>query len=313
MKKLLTFLGAFLLFVSSRTLTAGDPIAGYSLPPQYVLDQIKGTVLVKAKDSAKPEPAEEEQTVQAGDEIITQAGSEATLTLNQTTMFHLSENTDLQVSDLDSAQPGSFITHLKLAAGRILAQVEKLTQSHSVFEIESGGVICGVRGTAFEVQKDGSLVQANTFEGTVVMSKGGLSQQVKAGRHSEFASDRGAFLEQRAVNDREKARFQNWQRFQQLSSRRQKERQEAVKAFNRLPDTEKKLLWEKLQQVKGKDRLNTIRRMMREKNSQDRLKVIEESSQNRQKAMNEREETIQKAAKEREKELKARKKKEQVP
>ena len=277
----------------------------HKFPQGYVLDKIKGTVMVIPSGSSTPEPAEADQTVQAGDEIITKADSEVSLTLNENTMVKLSPGSDLKVSDLSRKDSQGFASRLKLAAGSVLALVEKLSKSHSLFEIESGGVVCGVRGTAFEVQKEGSTVQTSTFEGEVQMKKGGQVQSVPANKHSDFVVDRGQFLLQRTLNERERTRYENWRQYSALVSRREKERQDALKAFNSLPSSEQDQLWDGLQKVRDRDRFKILRRMMREKNHGDRLKVIDLSLQARAGARQSREDTMRKAQEQREKGLKA--------
>src|SRR5579859_2191186 len=175
--------------VSDEAGKSSPPSILQKLPPHYVLDKIKGTVLVLSKGSGKPEPAQEEEMVQEGDEVITEADSEASLTLNEITMFQVSSNSRVKVEELNRKNPVNFITRLKLASGSLLAQVEKLLKTKSVFEVEAGGVICGVRGTAFEVQNDGSAVDTSTFEGEVEMKKGGAVERVPFDHHSSFSRD----------------------------------------------------------------------------------------------------------------------------
>ncbi len=272
----------------------------FQLPPQYVLEKIQGTVLILSKGTKKPEPAELEETVQGGDEIITRSGSEASLTLNETTMFHLSPDSHVKVAELTRNTPVNFITRLELAAGKILAQVEKLGKSHSVFEIEAGGVVCGVRGTAFEVQKDDSSIQTTTFEGVVEMRKGGLKQLISANHHAEFSRGQNVFQLQRTLTEREKAQFENWQKLQDLVSRRQIERAALLKNYDTLPQDEQTRIWQKVQQVKGKDRLKALRQILQEKNLQKRNQTKEQAALERAQSLKDLQHTRQQAQEQRE-------------
>jgi ferric-dicitrate binding protein FerR (iron transport regulator) len=56
-----------------------------------------------------------------------------------------------------------------------------LGQSGSSYEVESGGVVCGVRGTVFEVSNNGGDVEATTHEGAVELKGTNGTQTVKAG------------------------------------------------------------------------------------------------------------------------------------
>ncbi|HUO56936.1 MAG TPA: FecR family protein [bacterium] len=302
MRRIVLIALALLLPLSAMAETSRD--FSRKLPAGYVLDKVKGTVLVLPSGSAVTETAEEDQTVQPGDEVITKDDSEVSLTLNDQTMVKLSADSEVKVSDLTRKESNGFVSRLRLAAGSVLALVEKLQATHSVFEIESGGVVCGVRGTAFEVQKDSGLVQTSTFEGEVQMKKDGQTQAVSADHHSDFALDKGRFLRQRLLSEREKARYGNWRRYSELAARREKERQEALKAFNSLPSSEQDQLWSGLRKVRDRDQFKILRRMMREKNHQDRLRVMDNALQARVSAQREREETMRKAREEREKSLK---------
>jgi hypothetical protein len=196
-----------------------------------------------------------------------------------------------------------FLSRLKLSFGKVLSQVEKLASSHSSFEVEAGGVVCGVRGTAFEVSADGDQVTDSTFEGKVEMRKGGRSQMVPVDRHSEFAGDKGVFLAQRLVNDREKARYDNWRRFEELAVQRQAEREKAVKAFEALDKPERNDILEGLEKVRSRDRFLILRRIMRESNLKDRRRILDDSVRARVNAMQDRDNIRQKALEEREKNL----------
>jgi hypothetical protein len=317
-KNLSTLLGLTALLVGLPFLSkpaGADDLTSKSvalqLPTGYVLDQIQGKVLVLPRGASKPMEAQNDQTVQTGDEITTSAGSEASLAFNGSAMIQLSGESDLVVGELARPSAEGFISRLKLVAGQILAQVEKIGKSHSTFEIESGGVVCGVRGTAFEVQKEGPLVQTSTYEGVVEMDKEKLSQKVPAGEHSEFATDKNQFLLQRILNERERERYRNWQRYRELITQRQKEREEALKSFDGLPETEKGQLWQRLQQVRDIDRFRILRRMMREKNLHDRLQVVDKAVQAREDLLNKKEETEKKAQEQRELNLKTLKKREE--
>lgn len=63
----------------------------------------------------------------------------------------------------------------QLAVGDLWASVKKLTSSKSSFEIESGGVVCGVRGTKYSYHYDPTTnkVTVHVDEGTVYINSGG--------------------------------------------------------------------------------------------------------------------------------------------
>jgi len=240
---------------SVPAVVAGEPL-------EYVLEDLSGTVLIKTVDETQPEPAEEEQTLQAGDEIITQAGSEASLTLNETTMFHLSENSDVTVSQLDRNDTQGFISRLSLASGKVLSEVEKLSDSNSTFEVSSGGVVCGVRGTSFEVEKQDSDVQTSTYNGVVAVQKDSAIQTVSAGQHGDYSNSLGSFMPNQDLTADEKDYYENWKGKLAVIRAKTHRRFEALRAIDHLPADQRQKMMDQLNGVKGKDRLKTMNEMM---------------------------------------------------
>lgn len=217
---------------------------------EYVFDEVKGTVLVMS-GSSQPVTAEEDLVVGQDDRITTGPGSEATLTLNDDTMFHLSENSEVQIARLEKQKTGGFFSRLSLIKGKVLSEVEKLTQSHSNFEVESGGVICGVRGTGFEVQKDGEEIHTRTFHGLVEMQRQGQAQKIAAGSHGIFSGKSRKFLAMRSLGSAEKGRYQNWLGMKTAVQHRRVERGQALARFRGLAPEERRKV---IEGWKGTDR-----------------------------------------------------------
>lgn len=237
-------------------------------PLEYVLEDISGTVLVQSADGTQPEQVEEEQIVQSGDEIMTQAGSEASLTLNETTLFHLSENSDVRVDQLDRNANQGFISRLHLVAGKILSEVEKLSESNSTFEVNSGGVVCGVRGTSFEVEKQDSDIQTTTYNGVVETQKENNVQTIAAEEHGDYSLSQGAFLPKRSLTPEERARYENWKTRLARVREKCRARLEALRALDRLPAEQREKILQQLSGVRARDRLKALRQKMEEGNSQ---------------------------------------------
>jgi ferric-dicitrate binding protein FerR (iron transport regulator) len=103
---------------------------------------------------------------------------------------------------------------LKLLGGRILAQVQKLNESRSTFEVEAGGVVCGVRGTAFEVDLRGDDLETRTQEGEVEVTSGGKTESVRAG--NAFAYRRGLLRMRRRLDRAEINRFTEFKKIRTL-------------------------------------------------------------------------------------------------
>jgi hypothetical protein len=203
-------------------------------PVEYVVEDIQGTVQV-LEDGAKDwEAALEGQVVETGDEIKVGDNSEATLMMQSETSVHLSADTDMKIEQIEANQRGGFFSQLQVLAGSLLADVKKhLGDSHSTFEIESNGVVCGVRGTAFQVNALGDTAEVATNEGSVEVGNGTESHMVNAGNFSSF--QRGRFLMQRRLDQSEINRFQKWRAFRKMVWKKRQQRIADIRAHHRAP------------------------------------------------------------------------------
>jgi hypothetical protein len=285
MKKLVFSLLLFLCFdsfsCSQKESSESDPSVIANGPLEYVLEDLSGTVLIQSAGDALPEPAEEEQTVQAGDEIITQAGSEASLTLNETTMFHLSENSDVKVDELARNDTQGFTSRLILTAGKVLSEVEKLSKSNSTFEVNSGGVVCGVRGTSFEVEKQDSDIQTSTFNGSVAMEKDGNSQTVEANQHGDYSLGQGVFQAKRDLTPDEKNYYENWKTRLAFIREKTRKRMEYLRSLDHLAPGEREKMLQQSEGVRAKDRLKAIQQAMQGRPSQTNDQIPNLASESR--------------------------------
>ncbi len=140
---------------------------------QGVFTAVKGKVEIKTKKGHKAKTAEKDLTVFEGDRIITQDQSSATLRFFDGSTLDIFPKTEFVLAKLqkptDTTQDK--ILQFKLIVGQLLAAVQKLTTSKSSFEIEAGGVVCGVRGTKFSLEcvsgQHTPQVVLKVFEGTV--------------------------------------------------------------------------------------------------------------------------------------------------
>lgn len=215
MKKMPLF--CFALALSAGTLSFRPAFcqttAASSDPVEYIVEDIQGpNVKVMEENSNTWDAAQEGQVLETGDEIKVGDNSEATLTMQSDTQVHLSADTDLKVGQIEPNADNGFFSRLVVIAGTILADVKKnLMDSHSSFEVEAGGVVCGVRGTAFEVSNNNGDVETLTHEGQVAMSSGGETHLVSAGNASSFHG--GRFWGVRRLRPEEINRFKKWRAF----------------------------------------------------------------------------------------------------
>lgn len=206
-------LGLFLLPVICRSDI--EPNLGDMLPV-YVVEDIQGSGNVQALKEGRSDWAELTvgQRLEEGDQVRVGEDTELILSLKNETLVHLDEGTELQVAQLADNGSQGFLCRLKLALGSILSDVKKnLPETHSAFEVEAGGVVCGVRGTAFEVSKNGDHVETTTHEGTVEVKTPHGTQQCKAGQ--TCSSSKGHLTHPHPCSKGMKARFQAWKNMRQ--------------------------------------------------------------------------------------------------
>jgi len=198
--------------LSPTAVTTEEPTPTTTPSLQYSIEDIKGTALIIPAGSTIPETAEEGEAVETGDNLLTKEDSEITLALNDNTLIHIPADSQIRVVDLSPNTIHGFSSRIELILGNILSEVEKLNESKSSFEIEAGGVVCGVRGTAFEVQNRDGNVSTSTYHGVVVMKKGAHIQTVRTNDHSTFSLKQTHFLPQRSLTLAEKKRYKVWQK-----------------------------------------------------------------------------------------------------
>lgn len=234
-------------------------------PLEYIVEEAKGAVLLVQKGKAEPVTLEEEEEIQEGDEIITRENSQATLSLDENTLIRLGPDSDLRLTALQPNESNGFISRMELVGGKILSEVENLAASHSTFEVNAGGVVCGVRGTEFEVQKQGQEVHTSTFKGRVEMAKGHIKQLVKANQHLAFSFRKGSFQGRRALNPQEKGRFQSWVTQKSHFQERVRRRQAMRESLNRMPSEQRSRILRQMKQAPPRQRLKALRQATHQK------------------------------------------------
>lgn len=224
-------LAAFAIPLGGQTQTDATQ-ATAAEPVEYTIEDIQGSVQVLEEGAKNWEPAEEGQVVESGDEVKTGADGEAALMMQSETAVHLDNNTDMKVEQIAPNDNGGFLSKLQVFAGNVLADVKKhLDESHSSFEVESNGVVCGVRGTAFELTAQGDTAQVATHEGSVAVRNGTESHDVEAGNFSEF--QKGKFHLQRKLDQREIERFHKWRNHRGLVFKKRLQRLEDIRNHKR--------------------------------------------------------------------------------
>ncbi|HEY5039504.1 MAG TPA: FecR family protein [bacterium] len=215
--KLKTLLALFIPLALLSSLSHADlePSLG-DIMTGYVIEDIQGVGKVEILKDGKTnwKNAREGQILEESDSIRVGDGTEVVLSLKSDTLIHLDEGTEVLVSELSQNQTQGFLSRLKLFAGAVLSDVKKnLEETKSSFEVEAGGVVCGVRGTVFEVAKDGQNVETTTHEGVVAVKTDSGNQEVKAGNTCSASKDK--IRSNHGSNSQMKARFEAWKDLRQ--------------------------------------------------------------------------------------------------
>lgn len=185
-KRLGTILVSFLLagsFGFSVSLAATP-----SRTTQGLFTSVSGKVQVTSKSGKKTRTAQKDATVVEGERIITDKDSKATLQLFDGSQIDINPNTDLALTKMQKPSAKDKILQFKLFVGSLLSKVKKLASSKSSFEIEAGGVVCGVRGTQYSYSYDPKAhnVTVHVNEGTVFLNANGHTYLFNAGQTGIF-------------------------------------------------------------------------------------------------------------------------------
>jgi len=240
MKRLLAGLAfglavCLLVPAGSRASDASDSV--------YVAQDVEGDVTVLRDGKSQPELLREGDEINEGDRVSVGDDGEATLTLGDNQVVRLDGGTQVTLGQFQDNGKGSVFAKFEVAAGNLFAEVKHLLDTQSKFEVDSGGVICGVRGTIFEVSNDDGQVQLQTHEGDVEAV--GTGEHVKAGQSGEF--QKGRFLRRRALRAAELGRLASWRQFREMVREKRKARLEhRLKDFR---NDRMKLLREKLRRA----------------------------------------------------------------
>jgi hypothetical protein len=176
-----------LMFALVSSLSLADTA---STPAQGVLISVSGKVQIKNKKGKKARKAKLNSTVVEGERIVTGTDAKATLQLFDGSQLDISPKTDFQLTKLQQPSATDKVIAFKLFVGRLFASVKKLASSKSSFEIEAGGVVCGVRGTKFHFEFDPGKNRVGLLvdEGTVYTQWSGHTNFFTAGQSADFTN-----------------------------------------------------------------------------------------------------------------------------
>jgi hypothetical protein len=178
----MALLGLFFFYLSGT-----QPVSAQSAPKD-ILDSINGTVSLTGPGTQPARLAHKGEEITEGEKVHTGPGASATLLFFDGSRMVLRSNTALYISQVKSLPNQDKILRFKLALGNLLAKVTKLASSHSSFEIDAGGVVCGVRGTQYSMDFDPASEKLNlrVSEGSVYAQFHGTQTILNAGEELLF-------------------------------------------------------------------------------------------------------------------------------
>jgi hypothetical protein len=142
-----------------------------------------GTVEVSPAASVKWKPARVGMMVKMGWNIRTYIESSADIEIETGTLIRVGENSVVTLSKMmTDKQAGVSRSDVKLATGKIWANVKKLTNTKSEFEFETPTAVASIRGTRLGLSVDKEGTQLDVYEGLVVVRpRGGSGKDVAVG------------------------------------------------------------------------------------------------------------------------------------
>ncbi len=181
MTRIFSSLLAFAFFISGTAAFA-------KVSPKGTFISVSGTVEIKSQTSHKARLAKVGDTVVQGQRVVTEKDSNAVLQFFDGSQLTIKPNTDFWLSKLEKPSDKSKVLKFKMLVGQLIARVTKLGSSDSAFEIQAGGVVCGVRGTHFSMNfnPENQKLVLDVFDGTVYSHFHGHSQDFGAGSEGQF-------------------------------------------------------------------------------------------------------------------------------
>jgi ferric-dicitrate binding protein FerR (iron transport regulator) len=105
--------------------------------------------------------------VRWNDEIVTESSGRSRVSLDDGSILSVGSNSSLKVVQHDAnAQQ----TQLELTAGKIRAQVNKITKPNGSFTVKTPTAVAGVVGTDFYIETDGKKTRVTVLEGIVKLT-----------------------------------------------------------------------------------------------------------------------------------------------
>jgi hypothetical protein len=166
-----------------------------TVPGKGRIEDMKGKVEIKKAGMTRFATARKNMAVNPGDEIRTEAGSEAVVTLETTAVSGIGENTEFKLDSFE-VNPDTKAAQVKvnLPKGKLWSEVGRLKTKDSNYNIETPTAVTGVRGTVFlvEVEKATADTSVSVISGQVAVgSKEVAGPETIIGKREALVVKRG--------------------------------------------------------------------------------------------------------------------------
>jgi len=140
--------------------------------------------------------------------IVTMEDSELKLKLDNDISVNVGAKTKLYIDSLKSKPKSETITEtgLKLLFGKVYSNINKKLETGAKYEIKSGSVVAGVRGTRFLVTNlQGGRVEIKVYEGFVVVTNSIENKEYTIMKNQKVnIDDKGSTEDIKEMNESEK-------------------------------------------------------------------------------------------------------------
>lgn len=145
------------------------------------LTAVTGEVVVHPADGGEESAAEADMPLEQGDRVVTGAGAEAEIALDDGSLITLRENSDFTLEKTAKSE-----SVFSLALGSMLAKIQKLGTQR--LQIRTPSSVAAVRGTEFGVEVEGEQSHVGVFdEGRVEVSGSGGMQVLTPNQETSVA------------------------------------------------------------------------------------------------------------------------------
>jgi hypothetical protein len=168
-------------------------------PEPATVTAVSGQAQVRRNGSGRIEPLHVPTLLQAGDQIVTQAGN-ATVKLGNGSVIRVHPHSQLFFDRLTQfGKTGMVDTRLRLQRGKASTEVTPLVEGGSRYEIETPSAVAAVRGTRFSLKSRAGSSRLRVIEGTVAFGRRGRMRLINEGFSAELKSGNGSQIEIRQL------------------------------------------------------------------------------------------------------------------